>query len=308
MSSSDSPQIRLSLPQSASSFKRSFDQYGFDLESPLDSAAVASSSGTDEHRPGPSNGDRNKRARSNSVTPNSAEQAHSTDSSPSSSSSHTMSSASSNHAAANHSNAPPAAAAARHPQTPENDPVFPYSLGEQLSHTSFPLFDPRPLEASPGDHRLLRSGPIPCPLRVPSDFHYSRPSFTTSSSRSSHPHIATISSLSRVLHQSYSSLAVSSPTSSYSHIATLPLSSPIEHSDPHISPTTLSRPSVESLSYISTSTQASASAPVPPPTVPPSTTSPDRYHSDMSPLRFEEFGEFREVMGLLQGQNPTPPA
>src|SRR5712671_4314604 len=102
MSSSDTPQVRLSLSQSASTFKRSFDQFGFDLESPLDSTAVASSSGTVEHRPGPSNADRNKRARSNSVTPSSAEQTHSMDVSPSSSSSHTLSSASSNHPIANH--------------------------------------------------------------------------------------------------------------------------------------------------------------------------------------------------------------
>ena len=342
-SSSDSPQIRLSLSQSASSFKRSFDQFGFDLESPLDSAAVASSSGTDEHRPGPSNSDRNKRARSNSVTPNSAEQAHSTDSSPSSSSSHTMSSASSNHALANHSNPPPAAAAVRHPQTPENDPVFPYSLGEQLTHTSFPLFDPRPLEASPGEpptasawsnslsstgssteqndqfhlsmerfHAFdsqistIRSRPSPLPLRVPPT-----------------PTLPRLTHSSPIEHSdSHTGLAVSLPSveSSTSRprplplplrtlptptLPRFPLSSPIEHSDPHISPTTPSRPSVESSSYTSTSTHASA--PVPPQTVPPSTTSPDRHHSNMSPLRFEEFGEFREMMGLLQGQNPTSP-
>ncbi|KAG6865272.1 hypothetical protein C0991_004011 [Blastosporella zonata] len=58
MSSNCPPQLHLELPPNTTSFKRSFDQFGFDLESPLAAADGGSgSSGSDGH-------DRNKRARS----------------------------------------------------------------------------------------------------------------------------------------------------------------------------------------------------------------------------------------------------
>jgi hypothetical protein len=294
MSSSDPPQLRLSLPQSASTFKRSFDQFGFDLDTPLDPTAVASTSTTDEHRPGPSNGDRNKRARSNSVTPNSADQAHSIDSSPGSASSHTMSSGPSSHAVADHRDAPPPVAATRYSQTPGSDPVFTSGLGGELNHASG-LFDTPPLETSPAEPSTtsLWSNPLSSNTSTNQNdqFRLSMERF--------HAFDSQISSIRARPSQLPFRVSSNPPT-----LPPLPPSSPIEHSHPHISPT-VSLPSVESLSYASTSAQASASAP--PLMAPSSTTSPDQYRSDMSPLRFEELGELREMMGFYE-RNPNSPS
>ena len=288
MSSSDTPQVRLSLSQSASTFKRSFDQFGFDLESPLDSTAVASSSGTVEHRPGPSNADRNKRARSNSVTPSSAEQTHSMDVSPSSSSSHTLSSASSNHPIANHRDPPPAAAATRHPQALENDPFFPSSLGEELSHPSSGLFDARPSEPSPVEPPTTSVWSNPVSSTNPSTEQNDQ--FRLSMERF-HAFDSQISSIRSRPSPLPFRVPANPPT-----LPPLTLSSSIEHSHSHISPA-LSLPSVGS-----SSTSARASVSAPSSTAPPSITFPDHYHPDMS--HFEEFGEFREMMGFFQGENP----
>ena len=297
MSSSDPPQIHLSLSQSASTFKRSFDQFGFDLESPLDSTAAASSSGTDERRPGPSNTDRNKRARSSSVTLNSADQAHAVDSSPSSSSRHAISSGSSHHPVANHGDAPPSASATRYPQVPENDPVFPSVLSGELSPSSSGLFDSRHLEASP--------------VQPPTASTWSNPLSTTNSSTEQNDQFRISMERFHAFDSQISSIRSRPsplPRRAPPDPPTLPpltLSSAIEHTHSHTSPA-VSLPSVESLSYTSTPAQASASAP--PPNAPPSATSPDQYHSNMSPLRFEEFGGFREVMGLSEEQNPNTPS
>ena len=294
MSSSDPPQLRISLPHSASTFKRSFDQFGFDLESPLDPTAVASSSGTDEHRPGPSNGDRNKRARSNS-TPRSAEQTHSMDGSPSSSSSHTISSGSSNHPVADHRDAPPAVAATRYPQTPETDPVFPSGLGGEFTHASSGLFDSRPLETS---------------AEPPATSVWSNPLSSTHSSTDQNDQFRLSMERFHAFDSQISSIRARPsqlPFRVSSNPPTLPPltpSSPIDHSHSHTSPAA-SLPSVESLSYTSNSAQASASAN--PLMALSSTTSPDQYHSDMTPLRFEEFGELREMMGFYQERNPNSP-
>lgn len=294
MSSSDSPQLRLSLSHSASTFKRSFDQFGFDLESPLDSTAAASSSGTDEHRPGPSNTDRNKRARS---TPDAAEQAHAMDSSPSSSSSHTISSAPSYPPLPNHTDAPPPASATRYSQAPENDPVFPSALSGGLSESSSGLFDSRPAEASPV--QVPTTSVWPNPLSSTNASTEQNDQFRISMERF-HAFDSQISSI-----RPRPSPLPRRPPPNPPTLPPLTLSSATEHTRAHTSPA-ISLPSVESLSYTPTPVQASASAP--PPTAPPSTTPPDQYHSDMSPLRFEEFGEFREMMGLSQEQHPHLPS
>jgi hypothetical protein len=293
MSSSDPPQLRLSLPHSASTFKRSFDQFGFDLDPPLDSTAVASSSGSDEHRPGPSNADRNKRARSNSVTPNSSEQAHSMDSSPGSSSSHTISSGPSNHAVADHRDALPGVAVTRYPQTPESDPVFPSGLGGEFGHASSGLFDSRPLEATHAEPPTTSVWSNPLSSTNPNTDQNDQ--FRLSMERF-HAFDSQISSIRARPSQLPFRVHSNPPT-----LPPLTPSSPIEHSHSHISPA-VSLPSVESLSYTSTSAQAST-----PLTALPSTTSSDQYHSDMSPLRFEEFGELREMMGFYRERNPNSP-
>jgi hypothetical protein len=284
MSSSDPPQLRLPFPHSASTFKRSFDQFGFDLGSPLDPTAVASSSGTDEHRPGPSNGNRNKRARRNSVTPNSSEQTYSMDSSPGSSSSHTMSSGSSNHAAADHRDAPPAVAVTRYPQTPESDPVFPSGLGGEFGHPSSGLFDSRPFEAP---HAEPPTAPVwSNPLSSTNSSSDQNDQFRISMERY-HAFDSQISSIRARPSQLSFRVHPNPPT-----LPPLTPSSAIEHSHSHISPV-VSLPSVESLSYTSTSAQAS--------------TPLMALHSDMSPLRFEEFGELREMMGFYHQRNPNFP-
>ena len=294
MSSSDPPQIRLSLPQSAS-FKRSFDQFGFDLDTPLDPTAVASTSTTDEHRPGPSSGDRNKRARSNSVTPNSAEQAHSMDSSPGSSSSHTISSGSSSHAVADHRDVPPAVAATRYSQTPGSDPVFTSGLGGELNHASG-LFDTPPLESSPAEPSTtsLWSNPLSSNTSTNQNdqFRLSMERF--------HAFDSQISSIRARPSQLPFRAPANPPT-----LPPLTPSSPVGHPHSHVSPA-VSLPSVESLGYTSASTQASASAP--PLMALSSTTSPDQHRSDISPLRFEEFGELREMMGFYRERNPNSPS
>lgn len=67
MSSSRLPQLQIPLPaETGTSFKRSFEQYGFDLDTPLDGSGEASgSSGTTSLGSGNGN-ERNKRARSSS--------------------------------------------------------------------------------------------------------------------------------------------------------------------------------------------------------------------------------------------------
>jgi hypothetical protein len=296
MSSSDPPQLRLSLPQSASTFKRSFDQFGFDLDTPLDPTAVASTSATDEHRPGPSNGDRNKRARSNSVTPNSADQTHSMDSSPGSSSSHTISSGSSSHAVADHRDALPAVAATRYPQTPESDPVFPSGLGGELSHASG-LFDTPPLETSPAEPSTTSVWSNPLSSNTSTN---QNDQFRLSMERF-HAFDSQISSIRARPSQLPFRVPSNPPT-----LPPLTPSSPVEHSHSHSHISPVSLPSVESFGYTSTSAQASASAP--PLMALSSTTSPDQYRSNMSPLRFEELGEFREMMGFYHERNPNSPS
>lgn len=299
MSSSDPPQLRLSLPQTASTFKRSFEQFGFDLEPPIDSTVVASSSSTDEHRPGPSNGDRNKRARSSSVTPSSTEQTRSMDSSPSASSSHTVSSGPSNHAVANHRDAPPATAPTRHPQALENDSAFSSSVAGELSHTSSGLFDARPPEASS--------------IEPPTSSVWSNPPSSANSSIEHNEQFRLSMERFHAFDSQISSIR-SRPSPLPFHIPpspTLPpltLSSSAEHSHSHSHlGAAVSLPSVESLSYASTTAQTSAS--VPPPTAPPSTATPsDQYHSGVSSVGFEEFGEFREMMGFFPEQRPNSPS
>ncbi|KAA1477936.1 hypothetical protein DENSPDRAFT_627407 [Dentipellis sp. KUC8613] len=74
MSSPDPPQIQLALTPNTTSFKRSFEEYGYDLESPVDtSVSSASSSGsgsTDSLAAGSANdgNERHKRARSGSFS------------------------------------------------------------------------------------------------------------------------------------------------------------------------------------------------------------------------------------------------
>ena len=73
MSSSRPPQLQISLPtETGTSFKRSFEQYGFDLDTPLNSSGESSGSsgGTTSLGTGNRN-DRNKRARSSSSSSNS---------------------------------------------------------------------------------------------------------------------------------------------------------------------------------------------------------------------------------------------
>jgi hypothetical protein len=71
MSSNCPPQLQLSLQTNTTSFKRSFEQFGFDLESPGDATDAGGSGGNNGH-------DRNKRARSASSF---SEDSDSTDSS-----------------------------------------------------------------------------------------------------------------------------------------------------------------------------------------------------------------------------------
>ena len=295
MSSSEPPHLRLSLPQSASTFKRSFDQFGFDLDTPLDPTAVASTSATDEHRPGPSNGDRNKRARSNSVTPNSADQARSMDSSTGSSSSHSMSSGSSSHAVADHRDAPPAVAATRYPQTPGSDPDFPSGLGGEFNHASG-LFDTPPLETSPSEPSTTSVWSNP----LSSDTNTNQNDQFRLSMERFHAFDSQISSIRARPSQLPFRVPSDPPT-----LPPLTPSSPVEHSHSHISPP-VSLPSVESLGYTSNSAQTPASAP--PLMALSSTTSPDQYRSNMSPLRFEELGELREMMGFYHERNPNTPS
>ncbi|KAF9261159.1 hypothetical protein L218DRAFT_548629 [Marasmius fiardii PR-910] len=65
MSSSYPPQLHLTLPSNTTSFKRSFDQFGFDLESPVGNAEAGSSSGSPSSGSGSSrNGNKRQRPRS----------------------------------------------------------------------------------------------------------------------------------------------------------------------------------------------------------------------------------------------------
>jgi hypothetical protein len=208
-----------------------------------------------------------------------------------SSTSHTISSSSSNHAVADRRDAPPAVAATRYPQTPESDPVFPSGLGGEFSHSSSGLFDARPLEASPVE---------PPSTSVWSNANSSidqNDQFRLSMERF-HAFDSQISSIRARPSQLPFRVPSNPPT-----LPPLTPSSPVEHSHSHISPA-VSLPSVESLSYTSTSAQTSAATPL---MALQSTTSSDQYHSDMSPLRFEEFGELREMMGFYHERNPNSP-
>jgi hypothetical protein len=214
------------------------------------------------------------------------------DSSPGSSSSHTISSGSSNHAVADHRDAPPAVAVTRYPQTPESDPVFPSGLGGEFGHPSSGLFDARPLEA-------------PHAEPPPTTSVWSNPLSSTNSSGDQNDQFRLSMERFHAFDSQISSIRARPsqlPFRVHSNPPTLPPltpSSPMEHS--HISPV-VSLPSVESLSYTSTSAQAST-----PLMALPSTTSSDQYRSDMSPLRFEEFGELREMMGFYHQRNPNSP-
>src|SRR6266702_2140325 len=298
MSSPDPPQLRLSLPSTAPTFKRSFDQFGFDLETPVDSSLVASSSSTDEHRPGPSNTDRNKRARSNSVTPNnsnSVEQARSIDTPPSGSSH-------ANHMTTAHRDAPllpPPPPTARHPRAPNNDSndsVFSpgLSLGEEPTHTPTLLFESRSSDSS---------------INPPTSTTWSNPPSSANPSAEHNEQFRLSMERFHAFDSQISSIRARPsplPLRAPSNPPTLPpltLSSTIEHPHAHLNPA-VSLPSVESFNYTAPSPQ---SAPPPPPVAPPPIASStiDQYRSNMSPLGFEEFGEFREMMGFFPEQNPN---
>ncbi|KAI9441384.1 hypothetical protein H4582DRAFT_1379110 [Lactarius indigo] len=298
MSSPDPPQLRISLPSTAPTFKRSFDQFGFDLETPVDSSLVASSSTTDEHRPGPSNTDRNKRARSNSVTPNnsnSAEQARSIDASPSGPS-HTAA----NHMTTTHRDAPllpPPPPVARHLRAPNgdsNDSVFSpgISLGEEPTHTPTLSFESRSSDSS---------------INPPTSTTWSNPPSTANPTAEHNEQFRLSMERFHAFDSQISSIRARPsplPLRAPSNPPTLPpltLSSTIEHPHAHLNPV-VSLPSVESFNYTAPSAQAAAAPPpVAPPPIASSTT--DQYRSDMSPLGFEEFGEFREIMGFFPEQN-----
>jgi hypothetical protein len=296
MSSPDPPHIRLSLPSTAPTFKRSFDQFGFDLETPLDSSLVASSSSTDEHRSGPSNTDRNKRARSNSVTPtngNSAEQARSIDTSSPSASSHPTSS---NHMTTTHRDGPllpPPPPTAHHPRAlrnNSNDSVF--SPGLSLGEEPTLLFESRSSDTSINPPASTTWSNPPSSAN-PNAEHNEQ--FRLSMERF-HAFDSQISSIrarpSPLPHRSPPSPPMLPP---------LTLSSTIEHPHVHLNPA-VSLPSVESFNY--TASSAQAAAPPPPAAQPPIASSTiDQYPSDISPLAFEEFGEFREMMGFFPEQN-----
>ncbi|KAF4607595.1 hypothetical protein EYR38_001667 [Pleurotus pulmonarius] len=66
MSSNRPPQLHLALPTSTTSFKRSFEQFGFDLESPLSQAEPGSSSSSGTLGSSGDGHERSKRPRSES--------------------------------------------------------------------------------------------------------------------------------------------------------------------------------------------------------------------------------------------------
>ncbi|THH18152.1 hypothetical protein EW146_g2788 [Bondarzewia mesenterica] len=65
MSSTDPPQLHINLPSNTTSFKRSFEEFGFDLDSPID-ASGGSASGSNDNSIANEGGERCKRARSES--------------------------------------------------------------------------------------------------------------------------------------------------------------------------------------------------------------------------------------------------
>lgn len=72
MSSSRPPQLQISLPtETGTSFKRSFEQYGFDLDTPLNASGESSGSGGTTNLGSGNRNERNKRARSSSSSSNS---------------------------------------------------------------------------------------------------------------------------------------------------------------------------------------------------------------------------------------------
>ena len=303
MSSPDPPHLRLSLPPTAPTFKRSFDQFGFDLETPVDSSLVASSSNTDEHRPGPSNTDRNKRARSNSVTPNnsnSAEQARPIDTSSPSAPPHSTSSAIPNHMTTTHRDAPlpsPPPPTVRHPRasrSDSNDSIFSpgMSLGEEPTHAPTVLFESRSSDSSINPPASTTWSNPPSSAN-PSAEHNEQ--FRLSMERF-HAFDSQISSI-----RARPSPLPSRPPPNHPTLPPLTLSTTTEHPHAHLN-SAVSLPSVESFNYTAPSAQSPAA---PPPVAPPSIASStiDQYPSEMSPLGFEEFGEFREMMGFFPEQN-----
>lgn len=87
MSSNCPPQLHLTLPSNATSFKRSFEQFGFDLESPVSGAEAGGSNsnagrGLSGGGSGHDGNDRTKRARSASSSSISVESAETSRSSP----------------------------------------------------------------------------------------------------------------------------------------------------------------------------------------------------------------------------------
>ena len=302
MSSPDPPHLRLSLPSTAPTFKRSFDQFGFDLETPLDSSLPASSSNSDEHRPGPSNTDRNKRARSNSITPNnsnSVEPARPIDTSSPPRPLHSTSSATSNHMTTTHRDPlpPPPPPTARHPRasrSDSNDSVFSpgLSLGEEPSHPPTALFESRSSDSSiiPPVSTAWSNPPSSA---NPNAEHNEQ--FRLSMERF-HAFDSQISSI-RARPPPLPSRPLPNPPA----LPPLTLSSTNDHPHAHLN-SAVSLPSVESFNYTAPSAQSAAAPPhVPPPSIASSTI--DQYPSDMSPLGFEEFGEFREMMGFFPEQN-----
>ena len=302
MSSPDPPHLRLSLPSTAPTFKRSFDQFGFDLETPLDSSLLASSSNSDEHRPGPSNTDRNKRARSNSITPNnsnSVEPARPIDTSSPPRPLHSTSSATSNHMSTTHRDPlpPPPPPTARHPRasrSDSNDSVFSpgLSLGEEPSHPPTALFESRSSDSSiiPPVSTAWSNPPSSA---NPNAEHNEQ--FRLSMERF-HAFDSQISSI-RARPPPLPSRPLPNPPA----LPPLTLSSTNDHPHAHLN-SAVSLPSVESFNYTAPSAQSAAAPPhVPPPSIASSTI--DQYPSDMSPLGFEEFGEFREMMGFFPEQN-----
>ena len=299
MSSPDPPHLRLSLPSTAPTFKRSFDQFGFDLETTVDSSLVASSSNTDEHRSGPSNTDRNKRARSNSVTLNNVdavEPAHSIDTSLP----HSTSSAASNHITTTYRDAPPpppplpTTRLSRPSRSDSNGSLFSpgLSLGEEPTHTPTALFESRSSDPSVNPPAST-TWPNPPSLANPSTEHNEQ--FRLSMERF-HAFDSQISSI-----RARPAPLPSRPLPNHPTLPPLTLSTTAEHPHTHLN-SAVSLPSVESFNYTASSAQQAAA---PPPVAPPSIASPtiDQYPPDMSPLGFEEFGEFREMMGFFPEQN-----
>ncbi|KAI0047887.1 hypothetical protein FA95DRAFT_1155048 [Auriscalpium vulgare] len=175
MSSPDPPQLQLSLSSSTPTFKRSFDQFGFDLESPVESNAATTSTSSD---PGPSHSDRNKRQRSNLASPDSSSFPDSLGNAGSSSQHATVASTSASSSA---SERPPSPIAditphtLAPPQLPSTTfrPTSEFNEQFRLSMERFNAFDSqisslRPRPPSPPRRSLATSPPSLPPLSLPS--------------------------------------------------------------------------------------------------------------------------------------------